>query len=84
MSLFSFLNIKKNMISKWKLTNKTNKQNITRDIEIKNRQTVNQRGAERGIMGEIGEGPSRNMYKGPMDKAKGSIISILLKMHWES
>ena len=23
-------------------------------------------------MGEIGEGPSRNMYKGHMDKAKGS------------
>ena len=26
---------------------------------------------ERDLWGKIGEGPSRNMYKGHMDKAKG-------------
>ena len=30
-----------------------------------------QRGVGSGIMGKIGEGPSRDMYKGHMDKAKG-------------
>ena len=28
-------------------------------------------GRETGIIGEIREGPSRNMYEGHMDKAKG-------------
>ena len=37
-------------------------------MEIKNKVTVNREGGGRGI---IGEGPSRNMSKGPMDKAKG-------------
>ena len=31
-------------------------------------------GRETGIIGEIREGPSRNMYKGPMDKAKGDRV----------
>ena len=40
-----------------------------RDIEIKNKsETVSTRG-EKG--GKEGEGLSRNIYKGPMDKAEG-------------
>ena len=35
----------------------------------------NQRGGGRGIIEEIGEGPSRNMYKGHMDKSKGGRIN---------
>ena len=42
-------------------TKQTSKQNIARDIEIKNKLTVTR--GER-------EGSSGNMYKGPMDKAK--------------
>ena len=46
------------------------KQNITRDIEIKNKLTVT--GWEvGGANGEEGKGLSKNMYKGHMDKAKG-------------
>ena len=45
------------------------KQNITRDTEIKNKLTV-ARGEGGGDNGGKGEGSSRNMYKGPMDKAK--------------
>ena len=53
---------------KWNLINKTNKQvNYNRDIEIKNKLTV-ARG--QGDTGEKGEGSSRNMHKGHMDKAK--------------
>ena len=37
-------------------------------MEIKNKVTVNREGGGRGI---IGEGPSRNMCKEPMDKPKG-------------
>ena len=40
----------------------------TRDIEIKNKLTMT--GGEGGITGKQGEGLSRNMYKGPMDKLK--------------
>ena len=47
------------------------KQNITRDIEIKNKLTVT-RGAREGITRvEKEEVSSRNRYKGHMDKAKG-------------
>ena len=48
----------------------TNKQNITRDTEIKNKLTVT-RGVEGGDNGDKGKGSSRNMYKGHIDKAKG-------------
>ena len=48
---------------------KQSKENITGDIEIKNKLT-----ATRGDRGDNnrgkGEGSSRNMYKGHMDKAK--------------
>ena len=47
------------------------KQNRTRDFEIKTKLTGT-RGEEGGANGKTGQGPSRNMYKGPMDKAKGS------------
>ena len=50
------------------------KQNITRDIEIKNKLTVT-----RGEMGGDNEGKGgrvlRNNYKGHMDKANGSVGS---------
>ena len=39
-------------------------------IEIKNKLTVNRGNGGKVIMGEKGERSSRNMYKGPMDKAK--------------
>ena len=54
------------LTNKWNLINKTSKQNITRDSEIKNKLTVTR--------GEVGrdnwEKDFRNMYKGHMDKAK--------------
>ena len=46
-------------------------QNITRDIEIKNKLVVT-REEEEGWRRIKGEGWSRNMYKGQMDKVKGS------------
>ena len=49
---------------------KTSKQNITRDIEIKNKLTVTRGEVEVGNGGRKGGGLSRNMYKGHMDKAK--------------
>ena len=56
---------------KWNLIKQTSKQNITRDIEIKNKLTIT-RGEMGGDNGrKIEEGPSRNMYKGHMGKAKG-------------
>ena len=56
---------------KWNLINKTNKQaNITRDIKIKNKLIVTRGVGRREQWQKEGEGPSRNMYKGPMDKAK--------------
>ena len=57
---------------KWNLINKTNKQaKYNQRHEIKNKLTVT-RGVEEGILGgEQGEGSSRNMCKGHMDKAKG-------------
>ena len=54
---------------KWNLINKTNKQNITRDIEIKNKLIVT-RGEVRGIMVRKGGRVFRNNYKGHMDKTK--------------
>ena len=52
---------------KWNLINKTtSKQNVTRDIEIKHKLTVTIY-----CWGKEEEGWLRNMYKGPMDKAKG-------------
>ena len=55
---------------KGNLINKTSKQNITRDIEIKNKLTVAR--GEVGVRQWGNEGEeSRNMYKGPMHKAKG-------------
>ena len=53
-------------------TKQISKQNITRDIEIKNKLTVT-RGEVGGANGggRKWEGLSRNMYKGHMDKAKG-------------
>ena len=47
-----------------------NKQKITRDIEIKNKLTVTRGKRGEGQRGKEGEGSSRNMYKGHMDKAK--------------
>ena len=57
---------------KWNLINKTNtwaKQNQRHGN--KEQTDSNQRGGARVITGKAGEGSSRNMYKGPMDKAKG-------------
>ena len=51
--------------------NQQNKQNITRDTEIKNKLTVIRGDGGEGQWGEEGEGSSRNMYKGHMDKANG-------------
>ena len=51
-------------------TKQTSKQNITRDIEIKNELTVTREEVEGDNMGENREGSSRNMYKGHMDKTK--------------
>ena len=48
---------------------KKSKQNITRDIEIKNNLTVTK--GERG--GDIGRRVCRNYYKGHMDKTKGGV-----------
>ena len=47
-----------------------NKQDTTRDIEIKNKLTVTRGEVGGGMVGERGR-VFRNMYKGPMDKAKG-------------
>ena len=57
-------------ISRTSSTKQTSKQNITRDIEIKNKLRVTRREGGQGYWGKEGEGSSRNMYKGPMDKAK--------------
>ena len=56
-------------ISETQSTKQTSKQNITRDLGIKNKLTET-RGEVEGDIGEKGEGSSRNMDKGPMDKAK--------------
>ena len=60
---------------KWKLINKTNKQ-AKYNQRHWNKDSVtdsdsNQRGGWERIMGEKGEGFSRNVYKGHIDKAKG-------------
>ena len=41
-------------------------------MEIKNKLTVTRAEGEGGKWGKEGKGSSRNMYKGPMDKAKGT------------
>ena len=46
-------------------------QNITRDIEIQNKLIVTRGEVGEDKGGEKGEGLSRNMYKGHMDKTKG-------------
>ena len=49
------------------MTKQTSKQNITRDIEIKNKLTIT-----RGELGgDNGRKVFRNNYKGQMDKTKG-------------
>ena len=45
-------------------------QNITRDIEIQNKLIVTRGEVGEDNGGEKGEGLSRNMYKGHMDKSK--------------
>ena len=45
------------------------KQNINRDIEIKNKLKYPE-GRYEGIMGGRGKGLSRNIYKGHVDKTK--------------
>ena len=43
-------------------------------MEVKNKLTVTSGEWGRGQWGEKGEGSSRNMFKGPMDKPKGARI----------
>ena len=62
-------------------TKQTSKQNITRDIEIKNKLTVTRGEEGGGERGKEVEGSSRNMYKGPLDKPKGNRIE---GGRWES
>ena len=58
-------------ISGTQSTKQTSEQNRTRDIEVKNKLTVT-RGEVGGDNGEEkGEGLSRSIHKGHMDKAKG-------------
>ena len=58
-------------ISGTKSTKQTSKENITRDIEIKNKLTIT-RGEVAGDNGEREWGRVfRNMYKGHLDKTKG-------------
>ena len=54
----------------WNLVNKTSKQNITRDIEIKNNLTVTRGEVECDKWGK-GKRVFRNYYKGYIDKIKG-------------
>ena len=51
-------------------TKQASKQNITRDIEIKNKLRVTRREVGRNNGGKEGR-VVRNMYKGHMDKVKG-------------
>ena len=57
------------------------KQNIARDIEIKNKLTVTREEGREEKWGKIEEGPSRNLYKGHLDKAKGDKVKI---QGWEA
>ena len=50
------------------------KQNINRDIEIKKKLTVTREEAGGDKWCKKGEGSSRNMYKGQVEKAKGCRI----------
>ena len=57
-------------------TKQTNRQNITRDIEMKNSLTVTE-GIREGIMEGQGARDFRNSYKGHMDITNGlSLIHI--------
>ena len=57
---------------KWNLINKTSKQAKYNQSHCNKEQTdSNQRGGGRRITGANREGPSKNIYKGHMDKAKG-------------
>ena len=57
--------------------NKSNKQAKYNQRHLNKEQTdSNQRGGRRVIMEKIGEEPSRNMYKGHMDKAKGGRFKV--------
>ena len=58
---------------KWKLINKTSKQNITRDIEIKKTLTVTE-GRWEGIMGVRKEGFSGTTIKDTWTKPRGGGI----------
>ena len=57
---------------KWILINKTNEQNRTRDLEIKEQTDSDQRGGEREITGETrGRDESKKMNRGLMDMDNG-------------
>ena len=51
------------------------KKYITRDTEIKKKWTITRTGKGEGDNRKEGEGLSRNMYKGPMDKVKGGRVA---------
>ena len=61
--------VTRDLTCKWSLINQTSKQNIARDIDIKNNLTVT-RGEREGRMGGKGGRVFRNIYKGHMDKTK--------------
>ena len=60
---------------KWILINKTRRQNITRDTEIKNKWTVT-RGEMGGANGEKGEGFSGTTIKDEWTKPRGGGIRV--------
>ena len=60
-----------NLIYKWNLNNKTNKQAKYNQRHWNKEQTDSNQRRGGGHNGEEGAGSSRNMYKGHMDKAKG-------------
>ena len=59
---------------KWNLINKTRKQNITRDIEIKNKLTVTRGWRERDNGGNKGKGHQGTCIKDTWTKPKGGQI----------
>ena len=61
-------------ISGTKSTKHTSEQNITRDIEIKNKLTVTREEEEGGYWGKEWEGSSRTCIKDPWTKPKGCRI----------
>ena len=58
-------------ISGTESTKQRSEQNRTRDMERKNKLTVTRGDRGGGYGKKRGRDKSRNMYKGPMDKAKG-------------